>query len=355
MKSDINFVMKTWSARILLTVTVIIMVLAGSFPARGSIQNNSVQHLVSNSPRSVTVTKPATQPAEEKSNISAVVGSSITLRYPWQKQSTLLTVWNVKLINGTNCHLSYMSIKNLSDTNCTENINWFSRPDQEYALLIKPVQIFNEGFYKCSSSINEGTFFHEYALTVLVPPQVLLTYGSNGTAVCVAAAGKPAAQVSWGLKRDSSTVKKMLANGTETIIISTYNVTSAEENNLTCHISHPAWSNSLVLSLKSGRNGEKLKDSKMPLLYSVLGVILGIILILLFIYLSRLLYGKYDKDLMQREADTSKSPETISRPSIQENEMEPYATFVQKENVIYDTTFDASVSKHFPPGLSLST
>ncbi|KAL8190847.1 UNVERIFIED_CONTAM: hypothetical protein K2H54_062659 [Gekko kuhli] len=248
-----------------------------------------------------------------------------------------------------------MSSRNLSDTNCTENINWFSRPDQEYALLIKPVQIFNEGFYKCSWSIDKGTFIHEYALTVLVPPQVFLTYGSNGTAVCVAAAGKPAAQVSWGLKRDFSIVNETWPNGTKTIIISTYNITSAEENNLTCHISHPAWNNSLVLSLKSGRNGEKLKDSKMPLLYSVLGVLLGIILILLFIYLSRLLYGKYDKDLMQREADTSKSPETISRPSIQENEMEPYATFVQKENVIYDTTFDASMGKHFPPGLSLST
>lgn len=35
-----------------------------SFPARGSFQNNSVQHLVSNSGNAITVTKPATQPAE---------------------------------------------------------------------------------------------------------------------------------------------------------------------------------------------------------------------------------------------------------------------------------------------------
>lgn len=103
----------------------------------------------------------------EKSSIFAVVGTSVTLEYPWQKQTTVLTVWNVKLINGTDCHLSYISSKNLSVTNCSENINWFSRPDQEYALLIKPVQIFNEGFYKCSSSIDKGTFIHVYALTVL--------------------------------------------------------------------------------------------------------------------------------------------------------------------------------------------
>ncbi|XP_060091146.1 cell surface glycoprotein CD200 receptor 1-B-like [Heteronotia binoei] len=340
MKSDIHFVMKTWSDRILLAVTVI-MVPVGSFPATGSIQNSSVQHLVNRPARAITVTKAATQSTEEKSNLSAVVGMSATLVHPWKKQITLLTVWNVKLINGTNCHLSYMRSKNLSDTNCSKNINWFSRPDQEHALLIKPVQIFNEGFYKCSTSVDQGTFIHEYALTVLVPPQVLLTYGSNGTAVCVAAAGKPAAQISWGLKQNFSIVSETFPNGTETVI-STYNISSAEENNLTCHISHPAWNSSRVLSLQSGGNGEKL-DFKMPLLYSILSVLLGIILILLFIYLGRLLYGK------QKEADTSKSPETISRPSIQENEVEPYATFVQKENVIYDTTLDASVGTHFPP------
>nr|XP_056714257.1 cell surface glycoprotein CD200 receptor 1 [Euleptes europaea] len=348
MKSAVRLVMKTWSAGILLAVTLI-MVPVGSFPATGSIRNNSVQYLlVNNSASTMMVTKTTSQLAEEKSNVTAMVGTSFILKNPWEteRQKTLLTVWNVKFINET-CYLSYMSSKNLSDTNCTENIKWLSRPEKEQALLIKSVQIFNEGFYKCSSSINEGTFIREYALTVLVPPQVRLTYGYNGTAVCMAAAGKPAAQISWGLKGDFSTVIKTLPNGTKTII-STYNITSAEENILTCYVSHPAWNNSRVLSLPSGRNGKKWKDSKGPLLYSILAVP-GAILILLLIYLVRLFLGK------QKEVNTSKSPETISRPSIQENEMEPYATFVQMENVIYDSTFDTSVGKHFPPGVLPST
>ncbi|XP_077198126.1 cell surface glycoprotein CD200 receptor 1 isoform X2 [Paroedura picta] len=305
MISDIHFVMKTWSARILLTVTVITVPVA-----RGSIQNDSVQHLVSNSATAVSVAKPATQPTTGKTSIFAVVGTSVILVYPFQTQKTLLTVWNVDLINGTQCHVSYLSTKNISDTNCSENINWLSRPDQDYALLIKTVQIFNEGLYKCSISPDRGIAIHEYTLTVLVPPQVFLTYGSNRTAVCVAAAGKPAAQISWGPKRDFSLVNETLPNGTKTII-STCHITSAEENNLTCHISHPAWNNSRVLLLESGRNDQHLKASKMPLLYSIISLLLGIILVLLFIYLARLLYGK------QKEADTSKHPETISRPSIQ--------------------------------------
>ncbi|XP_054830607.1 cell surface glycoprotein CD200 receptor 1 [Eublepharis macularius] len=348
MISDIHFVMKTWVARILLTITVIV-VPVGSFPERGPVQNNSVQHLVNNSASTVMVTRTATQLAEEKSNKSAVIGTSVTLVYPWQWQRTLLTVWNVKFKNGTKCHLSYMSSKNVSHTNCSEkNINWLSRPDQEYALLIKPLKIFNEGTYKCSSSIDTGTFSHEYALTVLVPPQVILTYDHDGTAVCMAAAGKPAAQITWGLKGYSSTVKKTLPNGTETTI-STYNITSSQEYNVTCYISHPAWNKSCVLSLQSGQNGEKLKGSKVPILYSVLAVLLGIVLIFLLTYLGRLLYGN-----RQREVETSKSPERNPRHSIQENEMEPYATFVQMENVIYETTFDASVEKQLPPGLSPS-
>ncbi|XP_048350632.1 cell surface glycoprotein CD200 receptor 1 isoform X2 [Sphaerodactylus townsendi] len=290
MKSDVHFVMKATSARILLAV-IVIMIPVGSFPATGSIQNRSAQYLSNHSASTVTVTKTATQLAEEKSSLSAVVGSSLTLKCPWQWQRTLLTVWNVKFINGTNCHLSYKSDRNLSVTNCNENVNWLSRPDQEYALLIKPVQIFNEGFYKCSSSIDKGTFIHEYALTVLVPPQVHLTHDYNGTAVCTAAAGKPAAQISWGQKGDFITVNETLPNGTKTVI-SKYKITSAEENNLTCYISHPAWTNSQVLSFLSGRNDKTMKDSKVPLLYSIPAVLLGIILVSLFIFLGRFLHGK---------------------------------------------------------------
>lgn len=78
-------------------------------------------------------------------------------------------------------------------------------------------------------------------------PQVSLTH-ANGTAVCKAAAGKPAAGISWNPPGDSQNVTEILPNGTKTIT-STYNVQNVNEDKLTCVISHPTGEMSLILTL----------------------------------------------------------------------------------------------------------
>ncbi|XP_061485528.1 cell surface glycoprotein CD200 receptor 1 [Rhineura floridana] len=345
-KSRINFVLKNWSACTLLTVTVV-MATIGSFPARGSIQNKSVEHRANTTIRQMMVTKIKPQLAKDKSSRSVLVGKAVILNCP-PKRHKLIVSWNVNLKNGTICYLSYMSERNVTDRNCsTVFMKWLSRPDKESSLHITSPQIFSEGIYKCSTATANGTFSHEHALTVLVPPKTSLTYDNiNGIAICKAAAGKPAADISWVPQGEYYTKNESLHNGTQTVT-SVYNTNNSKEDEVTCVISHPAWKESFNISL--GRHSEERKDLAMRILYSSLTGLLGILLLSLFIYLWRFLYGR------RKKVTASKSPEPISRLSIQENEMEPYATFVQVENVIYEKACDFSLGEHFPPGLSLST
>ncbi|KAJ6662251.1 hypothetical protein lerEdw1_012414 [Lerista edwardsae] len=264
---------------------------------------------------------------------SGLIGTEIILDCP-QPRNGLIS-WNATFKNGIFCYLSYMSLANVSDSNCSTSVNWVSRPDQASALRIKPLQISSEGIYKCSVATSTGTFSHEHILTVLVPPKVSLTYhDSNGTAECKAAAGKPAAQISWVPQGEYKTEHEILLNGTETVT-SSYNITNVKDYNVTCYISHLAWNKPLVLDRSSGRKSEARKSSTVKILCGFAGLF-GIILLLLLIYLGTLIFRRH------RDVNTSKSPEPISRPSTQENELEPYATFVQMENVIYDKACDFS-------------
>uniref|UniRef100_A0A8D0BDM0 Ig-like domain-containing protein n=1 Tax=Salvator merianae TaxID=96440 RepID=A0A8D0BDM0_SALMN len=242
-----------------------------------------------------------------ESNQIIVAGAAVTLACPHQRSS--LIVWQVYLKNGTSCYVSYMSEGNKTQKNCSKNVDWVSTPELDSTLLIKSSQMSNEGIYKCSTLNNNGTFDSEHVLTVLVPPEVSLTQDTNGTVVCKATAGKPAAKISWIPPGDSSTASEILPNGTETVT-SIYNTTSAKENNLTCFISHPAWSKSYILNISQVDN-EKIKIS--TILYITLSCLLGILLLSVFIYLWHFFYRR------QKKVMENKGPETISRQNNQVN------------------------------------
>nr|XP_028582422.1 cell surface glycoprotein CD200 receptor 1 [Podarcis muralis] len=326
-KCGINFVLKNWSACALLTITVV-MATIGSFPARGSIQNKSEQHHANSSVTAMMVNNIKPQLAEGKSKTDAVVGTEVILTCPHQRPMIMVS-WNANLKNGTVCYLSYISDRNQTGGNCSEDsMCWLSRPDKDSTLQIKSAQISSEGIYKCSTATADGTFSHEHNLTILVPPQASLIHDDiNGTAICKAVAGKPAAQISWSPGGEYNTKSENLLNGTQTVT-SIYKVNNSEGSKVTCFLSHPAWKESFRLSL-GGQS--KKEDVTITILFSSLAGVLGILLLSVFIYL---LYRR------KREVAAPKSPETMSRPSIQESELEPYAIFVQVENVIYEKAGD---------------
>ena len=85
-----------------------------------------------------------------------------------------------------------------------------------------------------------------------VPPEVTLVQTENGTAVCKAVAGKPAAQISWTPEGDCVTEQKRhWGNGTVTIQ-STCHWEGRHVPNVSCSVSHLTGNRSLSTELDQG-------------------------------------------------------------------------------------------------------
>ncbi|KAB1283443.1 Cell surface glycoprotein CD200 receptor 1 [Camelus dromedarius] len=85
----------------------------------------------------------------------------------------------------------------------------------------------------------------------LLPPEVTLVQSKDGTAVCKAAAGKPAAQISWTPERACITVQEPWGNGTVTVQ-STCHWEGHHVQNVSCSVSHLTGNKSLTIQLNQG-------------------------------------------------------------------------------------------------------
>ncbi|NWH67140.1 MOR1A protein, partial [Geococcyx californianus] len=173
------------------------------------------------------------------------VGNSSVLTCSAQSNVTMVT-WKIYAKVGGLCTLGYRADQNKTDRiNCSNSVDWKSRPDQDSALEIRQVGIIHEGNYTCEVVATEGNFHKTYDLTVLVPPRLILSCDDQGNPVCEAATGKPAAQISWVLESNSTPKEKGHDNGTVTVLSK---FTAHSTINTTCIMSHPAGNQSKSIS-----------------------------------------------------------------------------------------------------------
>lgn len=91
-----------------------------------------------------------------------------------------------------------------------------------------------------------------YAYISAVPPEVTLVQSENGTVVCKAVAGKPAAQISWTPEGDCVTEQNPHGgNGTVTVWSMCY-WKARHVPNVSCTVSHVTGNKSLFLELNQG-------------------------------------------------------------------------------------------------------
>ncbi|XP_050816862.1 LOW QUALITY PROTEIN: cell surface glycoprotein CD200 receptor 1 [Gopherus flavomarginatus] len=328
-KADMNCVGKTFCAFVLLTVAVA-MVPMGS-QARNSTGSDIEPSQENNSS------------AENISESKIVAGSSVSLTCGDISRADLVVVtWKIRPRTGNHCALAYRTDQNKTDrTNCSERMDWKSSPETDSALQIRQVTLTDEGCYICEAVTSGGNLHRTYTLTVLVPPEVTLTCDSNGTAVCKAAAGKPAAQISWDPNGDPRTELENHTDGIVTVL----SIYSPRETSITCLVSHPAWNTSQSKECPSDNGNMFLRH------FSICAGLLGIFFILVFVFFCKLHCG--------RVCYKSKIPETAPPHNMQDSneqqELEPYASYLQKENVIYNTVYEVTVSEDLPPGLQSAT
>ncbi|PKU37422.1 hypothetical protein llap_12270 [Limosa lapponica baueri] len=273
--------------------------------------------------------------------VSATVGSSSVLTCP-QKPNITMVTWKISPKVGGPCTLGYRADWNKTDrTNCSDSMNWKFRPDWDPTLEIQQVKIGHEGNYTCEVVAPDGNFHRTHHLTVLVPPKLSLYCDDQGNPVCKAAAGKPAAQISWVLESNSTPNEEGHDDGTVTVF-SKFTAYSTNVTTTTCIVSHPAGNWSKSIDCRPGNN-------KLILYVSTILCFLSIVIFVAVIYSFKLHHD--------RLCHKTKPPEIAPTHSPQDDtmEVEPYTTYVQKENVIYNSVSDLTVGQNLLQGLSPAT
>ncbi|XP_031412000.1 cell surface glycoprotein CD200 receptor 1-B [Meleagris gallopavo] len=169
--------------------------------------------------------------------VSARLGHSAVMTCPNKTNITMVT-WKISPKIGGQCTLANLIDENKSErTNCSDRINWKSRPDWDQALEIQQVRMADEGNYTCEVVNADGNFHGLYHLTVLVFPRMALYCDDHGNPVCEAETVKPAAGISWVPESNSTPRADSNDNGTVTVL-SRFAARSTNGRNPTCIVSH---------------------------------------------------------------------------------------------------------------------
>ncbi|XP_015501431.1 cell surface glycoprotein CD200 receptor 1 [Parus major] len=277
------------------------------------------------------------------STMLVTVGNSLVLKCPIKGQISMLR-WTITPKAGGLCTLVYRTDKNMTHrTNCSDNIDWKFIAGPAAALEIQQVELAQEGNYSCEVASTDGNFLTMYHLTVLARPRLSLYCDEQGSPVCEAAAGKPPAQLSWVPESIFSAEETGHHNGTVTVL-SKFTACSTNVTNVTsCTVSHPAgnWSQSIACCPS--------EETNFFLYAGIITCALIIITLLAVIYCLKL--HSY------RPCHKTKPPEIAPIHSQEDDtmEVEPYTTYVQKENVIYNSVSDLTVGQNLPQDLCSET
>ncbi|XP_060054354.1 cell surface glycoprotein CD200 receptor 1 isoform X1 [Erinaceus europaeus] len=326
---------RTSDLQLLLTMTVFLVLECVSAGMENPVStSNSLtqqmnrQHHSSDSIASSSVNTQGssqTPPAEATTSLLAHLDTKVVLSCPRVTLTNLVVAtWEITIRDKLPCTLAYRKDKNETNkSNCTdERITWAYRPDENPALLIHPVTDAYEGRYICNLVTAEGNFQHTYHLQVLVPPEVTLYLLENRTAVCQAVSRKPAAQISWTPERDCTTEPVNRDNHTVTVQSKCY---WAESNASTviCSVSHWTGNKSLFIELGQGNKTDFIKISILSI--SAVLLVAGSIYLLKICVCRKCKRKKLEVDFEQ-------------------DEMQPYASYTEKNNPLYDTANRVKIS-----------
>lgn len=260
--------------------------------------------------------------AEVNTMVSVQMGTKAQLCCPSipLKKAVLIT-WTIMPRGQPSCIIAYkVDTMETNETNCSgRNITWVFTPDLSPDLQISAVALQHEGNYSCEIATPEGNFQKVYDLQVLVPPEVTYSPGKNRTAVCEAVAGKPAAQISWTPDGDCVTQDESHSNGTVTVRSTCH----WEQNNVSavsCFVSHLTGNQTLFIDLSRGGD----QSVRPYIMYSIPSIIILIIIGCICL----LKISGFRK---------CKLPKSEATPAVEEDEMQPYASYTEKSNPLYDT------------------
>ncbi|KAM4044346.1 cell surface glycoprotein CD200 receptor 1-A-like [Anomaloglossus baeobatrachus] len=236
---------------------------------------------------------------------------------------TLLSVtWKLHLYNSS-CVISY-KIEEDNTTKSHSSCSPRMRSDN-LSLTISNTDISDEGRYNCEVANDKDTITRYFLLKVLVQPSTYLNLSNDGSPECGAIGGRPPAEISWTPHSDDIITTKLEDPDRTWSVISTFRRSGINETSVTCVVSHPTfvkpWRGDITLS------GDSIWKNTLV----VLGAVMSVLLILTCLLRWELSY------LRTRFKTMVHTDPQITQIHCEEEkqEFEPYATYTQKENVIY--------------------
>ncbi|KAM9204112.1 cell surface glycoprotein CD200 receptor 1-A-like [Mergus octosetaceus] len=266
--------------------------------------------------------------------MAAQVGHSAVMTCPNRTGATMVT-WKISPKIGGPCTLGFRADQNLVDrTNCSDSVKSEFKSEQFYALEIQQVGMADEGNYSCEVVNQEGNFHQMYQLTVLVPPRLSLYCENHSNPVCEAAAGRPAAEILWVPENNSMTEIDSHDNDTVTVL-SRFTAHSTDRKTVTCMVYHATLNETMSTDCSSPQRD----------LILYITIALGFLIIITFM---AVIY--YFKLHGCRLCHKTKPPDTSLTHSLEDDtmEVEPYTTYVQKENTIYNSVSDLTGGQNLP-------
>ncbi|XP_040004303.1 cell surface glycoprotein CD200 receptor 1 [Xiphias gladius] len=235
----------------------------------------------------------------------------------------MYVIWKIKL-EYKNCKIGFSSTGQSTDT-CSDGRSLRNTSRSQSYLHIPNFTTDDVGVYKCESAYNGGNENYVINMAIAVPPSIsawLEQRDKKMVAVCKAEGGKPAATVSWSHKGNSTSLETLLGSEGFITVESRLELTEdVNTENLACTIRHIYWDKERILI-------PKLKKGYIPWLVVPTVAVVCVFLVGLFFAQKKL--------IMWRRSQQSDTSQSKSPPTEDVDEVEPYASYIQRVNSIYN-------------------
>ncbi|CAI5655799.1 unnamed protein product [Oreochromis niloticus] len=233
---------------------------------------------------------------------------------------TFYVIWKIKLINKT-CEINFDSYGRNSDT-CNDGKSLRNTSSAQPYLHIPKFSEDDVGIYTCEFAYRGGSTNCEIHVKIIVTPEIKawIDHKDNTmVAVCRAENGNPAASISWNYAQNSSVEQLPGINGLFTVESRLELPEDMDPKNLSCIISHQNLNKTVLLEFQKGKADSLWLYALIP------GIIIS--------FVAGVLFSVVMKRRQHQQSDTSSSK---SPPIEDVEEVEPYASYVQRVNSIYN-------------------
>ncbi|XP_066562992.1 cell surface glycoprotein CD200 receptor 1 isoform X2 [Amia ocellicauda] len=247
----------------------------------------------------------------------------------WEK--IFYTIWKITKRNRPECTVGTAPDKVKVNT-CEDGKQLQTTASGVPLLHIPQFQYSDEGIYKCEVVYDGGEHTVEINISARVPPQVTARFvRAHMVAVCKAANSKPPANVSWSGLRNWTQNTIMNPNGTYTVesLATVPDNTSIE--NVTCIVAHPLWEKPISYTPE--------EENSSPFTFIMWVIIaVGLVSFIIIILGASYIIRKYVSKIRNCCKSNIATPPTTTTKIQDVDELEPYASYVERVNSIYNSS-----------------